>query len=39
VDVHLHGAPTGTVATATATGHASASPPRVEHSMPMVGHG
>jgi len=37
VDVHLHGAPQGTTATAVGTGAVSASPPRIEHSMPMVG--
>ena len=37
VDVHLHGAPQGTTATAVGTGAVNASPPRIEHSMPMVG--
>jgi hypothetical protein len=37
VDVHLHGAPPGTTASAVGTGAVSTSPPRIEHSMPMVG--
>jgi hypothetical protein len=37
VDVHLHGAEHGTTASATATGAVRTSPPRIEHSMPMVG--
>jgi hypothetical protein len=39
VDVHLHGAPPGTTASAVGTGAVSTSPPRIEHSMPMVGGG
>ncbi len=34
VDVNLHGAPAGTTATATASGAASVTPPRVETAMP-----
>jgi hypothetical protein len=34
VDVHLHGAPPGTRATATGSGNVNVSPPRVETAMP-----
>jgi len=37
VDVHLHGVPHSTTATVIGTGAVRASPPRIEHSMPMVG--
>ncbi len=36
VDVHLHGAPPGTTATATASGIATAAPPRIATSMPFA---
>ena len=37
VDVNLRGAPAGTTATATASGAATAPPPRVEQAMPFGG--
>ena len=36
VDVHLHGAPRGTTATATATGAVMVVPPNIQTSMPLA---
>ena len=36
VDVHLHGAPRGTTATAAGTGAVMVTPPNIQTSMPLA---